>query len=343
MQTTMLVRQYKPSNEFLYVEGYFEDELGAQFEYHIDLYGNRGSKPPEHSSEEVQQGIKDALVGANAALDMAIFPWATRDRFPWNLNPMIKKLHTGMRRMKTICQEIIGMRRAEKIRGESKERDDLLDKLMHLEKDDLQGNLITFLFAGSETTSTTVAWCLYYLCLYPNIQTKARDEVDKLGRDPAVDADLDLLPYTQCCILETLRLTPPGPFLPHKCMHRTRLGEEEILPGTVVLTVMSKAMKTIKEGGTSYVPERWLSSDGCGIDKDRARDHLAFGGGPRQCPGQAMALKEATVLLAMILRHFDNIEHSHDISAVKGVDWFTYQPTGLELDMSVRSVDQTQT
>ncbi|KAF4656347.1 hypothetical protein FOL47_009031 [Perkinsus chesapeaki] len=96
-----------------------------------------------NSSKEVRQTIEDFLIGGDAALNLAILPWATRNRFPWNLNPMIRKLHTGVRRLRSTCEEIIGMRRAEKIRGESKERDDLLDKLMHLEKDDLHGNLIT--------------------------------------------------------------------------------------------------------------------------------------------------------------------------------------------------------
>ncbi|KAF4647483.1 hypothetical protein FOZ61_004108, partial [Perkinsus olseni] len=159
-------------------------------------------------SGDIQQAMADALAGSDYAAGLRRFPWMTRDRFPWNLNPMIRKMHTGVKGLNRICDEIISSRRAEQqaaARGGRVERRDLLDKLLHLDPVDLRGNLVTFLIAGSDTTAMTLSWCLYYLSLNPQFQTKARAEVDALGHDPKTIADLNRLSYVECCILEALR------------------------------------------------------------------------------------------------------------------------------------------
>ncbi|KAF4754151.1 hypothetical protein FOZ62_004820, partial [Perkinsus olseni] len=285
-----------------------------------------------HRTREVQQAMTDTLYGSGYAIQLTAFPWATKDSFPWNLNPMIKKLHSGVRRLTRISDDVIAERRERREAGDG-ERHDLLDKLLHLDRDDLRGHLMTFLIAGSETTAMTVAWCLYYFCLHPDIQDKARAEADQLGHDPQTIEDLEKLPFVECCILETLRVQPVAGLLPHECVETTALDGKEIQPGTVVVVMLRKAMTALFEGGTQFKPERWLYHDGSGVDRLRARDHLGFGGGPRQCPGQSMALKEGTILLATILRHFDRIRHSSDVSIVRRKSKITHEPENLELVM----------
>ncbi|KAF4680185.1 hypothetical protein FOZ60_013906 [Perkinsus olseni] len=233
---------------------------------------------------EVQQAIADAMAGAGY--------------IPWNLNPMIEKLHTGVRRLNRVCDEIISARRAEQQAGETSGTDAiLLDKLLHLDEEDLRGNLIAFLIAGSDTTAMAVSWCLYYLSLNPHIQAKARAEVDALGHDPKTKEDLNRLPYVECCVLETLRLQPPGVVLLHESVRDTFLVGKPIPSGTVVITLQRKAMLARSQGGTTFKPERWFIPDSSEIDQGRVRDHLAFGGGPRQCPGQNMAIREAMTII----------------------------------------------
>ncbi|KAF4689206.1 hypothetical protein FOZ60_001979 [Perkinsus olseni] len=159
------------------------------------------------SSQEVQQALRDTIVGSGHASLLSIFPWMTRDRFPWNLNPFIKKLHLGIKRLNELCDEIASGRQAERQAGVQASRRDLLDKLLHLDQEDLRGNIITFFIAGSDTSAMSVAWCLYYLCLNPCIQNQARAEVDALGRDPETMKDVDELPLVECCVLEALRVS----------------------------------------------------------------------------------------------------------------------------------------
>ncbi|KAF4684776.1 hypothetical protein FOZ60_007333 [Perkinsus olseni] len=157
---------------------------------------------------EVQQAIADAMAGAGYVAQLSSFPWMTRDRFPWNLNPMIEKLHTGVRRLNRVCDEIISARRAEQQAGRRVERRDLLDKLLHLDEEDLRGNLI-----ADKLFEKALKVCIYDY-------------------------------YTAGGLLV---------FAPRD--------------------------------GSSLIALR--------IDQGRVRDHLAFGGGPRQCPGQNMAIRES--------------------------------------------------
>ncbi|EER09045.1 cytochrome P450, putative [Perkinsus marinus ATCC 50983] len=284
---------------------------------------NPDGVPLGRQSGELQLAMDELLEGSGYAAQCSAIPWMTRDRFPWNLNPMIKKMHSGAKQLGRICDEIIEKRRAERDAGERAEKHDLLDKLLHLDEVDLRGNLITFLIAGSDTTAMTVAWCLYYLALYPGIQDKARAEVDGLGHDPDTIEDLDELVYVKCCILEALRLQPPGVLLLNECTHDTELNGHRIPSGTKVTTLLHKAMITEAQGGKNFDPERWLLPGGSSIDQARVRDHLAFGGGPRQCPGQNMAIKEAVVILTLLLRNFGSMSLTCPAASVIDVFAFT--------------------
>ncbi|KAF4685753.1 hypothetical protein FOZ63_001997, partial [Perkinsus olseni] len=205
-----------------------------------------------HNPREVQRALKDIMVGSGHAFMLSNFPWMTRDRFPWNLNPLIKKLHLGVKRLNELCDEIASRRKAERQARVQATRPDLLDKLLHLDREDLRGNIITFFIAGSDTSAMAVAWCLYYLCLNTCIQAKARAEVDALGRDPETMKNVDELPLVECCVLEALRLQPPAVILFHECITDTSLNGKTIPSGTSVATLLRKAMVEESQGGTTF-------------------------------------------------------------------------------------------
>ncbi|KAF4686317.1 hypothetical protein FOZ63_002109, partial [Perkinsus olseni] len=95
-------------------------------------------------------------------------------------------------------------------------------------------------------------------------------------------ADLNQLPYVECCILETLRLQPPAVFLLNECIRDTVLDGKRIPCGTVVATLFRKAMVAESQGGKTFKPQRWLTHDGSAVDQSLVRDHLAFGGTRRK-------------------------------------------------------------
>lgn len=69
----------------------------------------------------------------------------------------------------------------------------------------------TFLFAGTDTTSSALSRILHQLSLHSDIQEKLRKEVSAAGGGKG-DLDYDsltALPYLEAVCRETLRLFPP--------------------------------------------------------------------------------------------------------------------------------------
>lgn len=49
-----------------------------------------------------------------------------------------------------------------------------------IDYDDIQAQCLTFLLAGYDTSSTTVAFVCYELALHTDVQDKLRDEIDRM-------------------------------------------------------------------------------------------------------------------------------------------------------------------
>ncbi|KAF4656997.1 hypothetical protein FOZ61_006544 [Perkinsus olseni] len=90
-------------------------------------------------TKEIAESIRHFLKGSTYVLDRVMFPYMTRNRFPWNLNPRIKKFYSSIERLKKFANDLAVQRRE----GGELGRADLLDKLLQLEKNDLEGNLVT--------------------------------------------------------------------------------------------------------------------------------------------------------------------------------------------------------
>lgn len=72
----------------------------------------------------------------------------------------------------------------------------------------------SFSVAGTDTTSNALSRILYLLGLYPDAQTKLRQELIDAGAPDNLDYDLlDRLPYLEAVCRETLRLYAPVRFL----------------------------------------------------------------------------------------------------------------------------------
>ena len=86
--------------------------------------------------------------------------------------------------------------------------------------EDILNNINTFMFAGSDTTSLSITWTLLILAIYPEIQTKLRNEclpilpsasLESLSQEQteSLYALISELPYLDNVVRETLRLIPP--------------------------------------------------------------------------------------------------------------------------------------
>ena len=99
-------------------------------------------------------------------------------------------------------------------RGENNQQvGPLLERLMELEENDVKiSNMLATLVAGHDTTAYTMQYCLMELARNPDLQTRARAEVNKLydeiereGRELQF-SDIPRFEFVTKCICETLRL-----------------------------------------------------------------------------------------------------------------------------------------
>ncbi|GFU38378.1 probable cytochrome P450 4d20, partial [Nephila pilipes] len=86
----------------------------------------------------------------------------------------------------------------------------------------LDNNSSQYIFAmkryvGHETVSHTITWALYLIGLYPDVQAKIHEELDRIfGTDTERDvteSDLNDLKYLNCVLKETNRLYAVVPMI----------------------------------------------------------------------------------------------------------------------------------
>ena len=80
-----------------------------------------------------------------------------------------------------------------------------------LSDSDIANDLIVFLFAGHDTTATTLTYAMWELGRHPDIQQRVADEVAELPDRELEPDDVSRLSYTVQVMREALRLCPPGP------------------------------------------------------------------------------------------------------------------------------------
>ena len=182
--------------------------------------------------------------------------------------------------------------------------------------------LISFLFAGHDTTSTLMSWAFYELSRTPHALRAVRAELDELfgsDTDPfAVRAALlapggkeliHRMTYTNAVIKEILRLWPPGATSRMSSPGdgftiATPDGKQLCTDGLMVYIVhhiIQRDPKVFGDTANYFVPERWLH----GAEEIPAGAWRAFERGPRNCIGQELATIEARVLIALVARRFD--------------------------------------
>ena len=161
-----------------------------------------------------------------------------------------------------------------------------------------------------ETSSTTLTWALLLLALHPEVQSKCREEVDRvLGSTPPKKDDAAKMPYVSAALLEIQRRSCTAPA---SLMHRTvedveyedHDGRRHTIPSDSLVITNLRRFLTDPEvfpDPREFRPERFLSSDGAGVLK--YEQMVPFGLGKRICMGEGLA-RDA------IQRHRDKFFHS---------------------------------
>jgi cytochrome P450 len=209
-------------------------------------------------------------------------------------------------------EALVGRFLAER-RADGRDRGDLLSMLLAardpetgegMSDKQLRDEIITILLAGHETVANALTWTWYLLARHPQVEARLHQELDRVlgGRAPTF-ADLAELEWTRMVIEEAMRLYPPA-----HTISRTAIGEDCIggmrVPAGAAVTInifVTHRNPNLWEEPERFAPERFAP-------EAAARRHrfayLPFGGGPRICIGNGLALVEAKAVLATIAQRY---------------------------------------
>ncbi len=157
-------------------------------------------------------------------------------------------------------------------------------------------NVMTFVFAGHETTANALAWTLYLLSQFPAADARAAGEIAG-ARDPGD------LPYTRMVLEESLRLYPPAPIISRDSIGADVVGGIAIRAGTSIMISpwVLHRHSTLWDDPDHFDPERFAPGRRERIPRFA---YIPFGAGPRVCIGMGFAMQEALIVLSAILRRF---------------------------------------
>jgi cytochrome P450 len=172
-----------------------------------------------------------------------------------------------------------------------------------LSAQDVRDQILIFLLAGHETTSTALTFTCLLLGHHPDQQRRVHQELDDVLGGRAVTADaIGKLTYTTMVIREALRLYPPGYALGRLTPTGDQIGGCHIPSGSVVL---------LSPWVTHRRPDVWPDPHRFHPDRfhpTAAAHHryayFPFAGGPRGCIGEHFAMTEAIVATAVLLNAY---------------------------------------
>lgn len=185
-------------------------------------------------------------------------------------------------------------------RSISEEQSDILDLLirMYYEKkmtlEELFGNAETLLFAGYDTTSTTLTYTLWCLAKHTDVQTRLREDLKVHGIESK---------YVTQVLDESMRLYPVvASFVTRVCLKTTKVKDIVIPEGTIVIYDTYEM---------HHDPRFW--KDPQKFDPDRFKEGVEiptlafapFGLGERKCLGYKLAMLEMKIVLCELLLRYE--------------------------------------
>lgn len=243
-------------------------------------------------------------------------------RLPWKMNATSKRIERNLSR---ICLDLVAQKK-ESMKTESDSDKDILAQLIrtnNFSDRQLSDQLLTFLAAGHETTSSALTWTTYLMAIHPDIQTAMREEIraaipspsEPVPNDFDLAATLESLPLLNGVCNETLRLYPTVPATVRVSVRPTSLIGQALPLDTQVLLVpwaINRSPHLWGADADEFSPRRWIDTDEK-TGEERPNNsggassnysNLTFLHGPRSCIGQGFAKAELRAMVAAFVGSF---------------------------------------
>ena len=219
--------------------------------------------------------------------------------------PGLMRFRKARKRLDAVVHRMIEQHRADGV-----DRGELLSMLIfsqdeegdhsRMSDEQLRDEVLTIFLAGYETVANALAWTWLLLGQNPDAEAKMHAEIDAVlgGRLPALD-DLPRLKYTEMVLAESMRIYPPAWAMGRQATREIELGPYRLPSGSYFFFsqyIMQRSPEQFPDP-LKFDPERFTPEAKIGRPKFA---YFPFGGGNRQCIGEAFAWMEGVLLLATL-------------------------------------------
>ncbi len=169
----------------------------------------------------------------------------------------------------------------------------------------IRDEVMTLLFAGHDTTTSTVAFMFYELASHPEVVERMRAEQREqlAGALPSAEQLMrGELPQLEMVLEETLRKYPPAWIGPRRSVAAFEF-QGKTVPGDAFVDYCSWAshhLPDVFEEPFAFRPERFNAENKSRLAKGA---YIPFGGGSRTCIGMRFGQLEVRTIATLLLRH----------------------------------------
>lgn len=210
-----------------------------------------------------------------------------------------------------ILDEIVFDEIAQRRRSPDPGRKDVLSLLLSVRDEagegftdrEVRDQLMTLMFAGHDTSTSTLTFMMYELARRPDVVEKLQEEQDSVlgGGTPGIDKLEREMPYLEMVLDEVLRLYPPAWIGPRRVMRDFEFAGHTV-PKGAYLNYCSWASHRIPEvfpDPEAFIPERFAPDRKAALPRGA---YVPFGGGRRICIGKRFGQTEVKLVATMLLQ-----------------------------------------
>lgn len=174
-----------------------------------------------------------------------------------------------------------------------------------LSDEEVHDQVMTLMFAGHDTSTSTVSFLLYETARHPEVADKLRAEGDRTmaGDAPTPRQLARELPYLEMVMDETLRLYPPAWIGPRRAVRDFEFAGHNV-PHDAYVNYSSWASHRLPEvfdDPEKFRPERFTAERKAALPRGA---YVPFGGGSRICIGKRFGQTEVKLVSAMLLSRY---------------------------------------
>lgn len=172
-----------------------------------------------------------------------------------------------------------------------------------LSQQEIFDEMLVFLVTGFETIALCLTWCCYALNQHPEVLQQLQQQVDHIAvPDLTMAFNQQRDNYCVAVIKESMRLYPPVWNLYRKCIDDDVVNGYFLPAGSSVMINLYALHRdpTYWHEADCFQPERFLSEHA----NYPKWAFIPFGGGKNTCIAQHAALRQAPLILACLVKHF---------------------------------------